>query len=254
MDFFDKWQLMFERIGRKEVEQQATFIGCSYEHARRAKKRSRVPTEATIIQAATKAGLSRQEIGELLLLATEARSKDPEAKAFWQEMLRDAGIDWGDPRSKIRAIGVLENHEHRHPELLSFDGAVKIFDQIQAGHGESGECSGVVVDEIPAFPGIRAGGFGMYVVGDSMDGPTSWLKHGDYALFNRATEVPRGGKICCVCVEGWNSCACKRVFVDPSGLVVLVSDNKDYQPVQIDPLESPVIVKGVFVGSYRKGD
>lgn len=183
--------------------------------------------------------LSDKETRDILISANIFRTKGDE-KSFWAIVAKEA-----------------ERFDELFPDAendsLSAHGRTKIpiYAHATGGCGSEGFSLGEKIDEIDAPVPLGKDVFGILIKGDSMDGPPSRIADGEYVLFTTPNGESVDGKIALVCVEGWTACAIKRIRVDPSGVLQLCSDNKDFKPIQVDPNEKQVVFKGIFAGSWK---
>lgn len=129
---------------------------------------------------------------------------------------------------------------------------VPIYRHLRCGTDGTGSgVTGEVVDQLPFAEGkIPKGLFGIIAAGDSMGGPPSWIHNGSYVIFSPcAPDHFPNGKICCMTVEGFGDPICKRIRLEPTGLV-LTSDNPAYPPIFVKPGQK-VTVHGVWYGSWQ---
>ncbi len=130
-------------------------------------------------------------------------------------------------------------------------GAVPIYKSIRCGDSKDGlGVTGEIVGELPFdHATVRSGVFGIIAKGDSMWGPSGWIQDGAWVLFQPCQpDFLPDGKICCLTVEGYADPLCKRIRLDPTGLV-LASDNPSYPPIFIKPGQR-VINHGTWFGSW----
>jgi len=129
---------------------------------------------------------------------------------------------------------------------------VPIYKHLRCGTDGSGAgVTGEVVDQLPFLEGkIPKGLFGIIAAGDSMFGAPAWIHNGAYVIFSPcAHDYLPNGKVCCMTVEGFGDPICKRICIEPTGLV-LTSDNPAYPPIFVKPGQK-VVVHGVWYGSWQ---
>jgi DNA-binding XRE family transcriptional regulator len=127
-----------------------------------------------------------------------------------------------------------------------------VYKSLRCGGDKGGTgVTGEVFDRLPVPAETTPRGlFGIVAVGDSMAGPPSWIHDGTYVMFRpcEPDHIP-DGKVCCLTVEGYADPLCKRIRIEPTGLV-LVSDNHAYPPVFVGPNQC-VVCHGVWYGTWQ---
>jgi SOS-response transcriptional repressor LexA len=94
----------------------------------------------------------------------------------------------------------------------------------------------------------KAGVFAVRVTGNTM---SLAIMVGDIALFEPENgHPPRAGSVCAVQVSGWKSWA-KKVSQDPRGRVILRSLIPGFPPIEVNPDEDAVIIKGKLYRTIR---
>jgi phage repressor protein C with HTH and peptisase S24 domain len=126
---------------------------------------------------------------------------------------------------------------------------IPLYGSITAGSGEAGLVGEVVGSINVTEEERKAGVFAVRVSGDSM---SPEIKDGDIALFEPMNgNPPKAGQVCAVQVSGWKSWAIKEVSQDPRGWVILRSLNPGFPPIEVNPEEDAVTIKGKLYRTVR---
>lgn len=264
-EFTKLLQSAIDGRGFKTTQSAAEKIGVHPEYLRQILRGARgAPSDDVVVKLAH--GLfpqgSEQNIMTMKFLIAAAidRAKDESTKSAWGNAasgwpdVQKAREEWDihPSRTSVRENGP----EYRPPEpaisqVQPSQRKIPIYSSVIAGSGEHSVVTGELEDEITLPSELRDGAWGLVVVGDSMNGPESWLSPGDYAIFEPINgEDPGPNEVLLLCVEGWESCAVKRFRKEPSGQVVLISDNPAYPPILISS-GTGIRVLGTFAGSWR---
>lgn len=196
-------------------------------------------TDETLLAISKALNLSHREMLEMLLMSAVERNRG-DVRKLWLEIVQMA-MSKGKTRSGAHN-GVLAVSDQ--------ESTIPLFECILPGF--SRDFDGRQIGELPAMKAdAERGCFGLLVDGDAMRGPDSWLANCDYALFE--PYPGKGfpiGEVVCIFVKGWKECGIKRLQRDPRGLILLCSDNPAFPPIEFDPRETRLIIRGIIIEKH----
>ena len=131
------------------------------------------------------------------------------------------------------------------------DYKIPVYRSIKAGDGRLGTIDGEIERYICISDEYKKMNvFAMLVVGESME-PVA--NDGEIALLKPlvSKEQMKTTSIYAVEVESWASWVLKKVINDPSGMIQLISVNKNYKPMEINPNVESVTIKGKLIECRR---
>ncbi|OIP23276.1 hypothetical protein AUK22_09890 [bacterium CG2_30_54_10] len=186
-------------------------------------------------------GLSSGEAIEMFLASVQDSAKG-DVRKVWEEV---SNVVIGAAQSPaLHSRGAVKGSPAA--------GSIPIFSSVEAKL-KKGKISGEQIGEFPFHAeNSQAGAFAVLVSGDAMNGPDSWIRNADVAVFNPISEsAVKDNDVICLFVQGWKEFAIRRIQKDPRGILFLLPDNPSFPKIEVNPSKTPLTVFGKLAGSWR---